>query len=236
MSDTLVGGVWVPDALFAFARAGAKGLHMHWGVGGDPIRNLGQPNTGVQTNFYYTYKNLFYEHKQLQAMRVDISKLQRPVPYPSVHAPWYGYLFWTVATAGNYNSNVDVTLVQAKVEHKGKCSANMKVWALRADNGDLRVALINKDDVGNCNMKLLIDDKRFCRTASISRLLPGDKGLKSKDITWQGQSYVGAGFTGKIQGSKVVQFIQLKQYPKTGRCGFEIPVRASSAALLIAKK
>eukprot|EP00882_Tetradesmus_deserticola_P013347 GHRQ01014170.1.p1 GENE.GHRQ01014170.1~~GHRQ01014170.1.p1 ORF type:complete len:185 (-),score=28.84 GHRQ01014170.1:197-751(-) len=111
-----------------------------------------------------------------------------------------------------------------------------QVWALRADNGDLRVALINKDDVGNCNMKLLIDDKRFCRTASISRLLPGDKGLKSKDITWQGQSYVGAGFTGKIQGSKVVQFIQPKQYPKTGRCGFEIPVRASSAALLIAKK
>jgi hypothetical protein len=29
MSDTLVGGLWVADALFAFARAGAKGFHLH---------------------------------------------------------------------------------------------------------------------------------------------------------------------------------------------------------------
>jgi hypothetical protein len=113
----------------------------------------------------------------------------------------------------------------------------VQVWALRADNGDLRVALINKDDTGNCNMKLWIDDKRFCRTANISRLLPGQAGLKSKgNITWQGQTYENAGFTGKIQGTQVTQTIEPKQYPKVGRCGFEIPVPASSAALLVAKK
>jgi hypothetical protein len=99
------------------------------------------------------------------------------------------------------------------------------------------VALINKDDTADCNMKLWIDDKRFCRTASISRLLPGGQGIKSKgNITWQGQTYENAGFTGKIQGSRTTLVIEPKQYPKVGRCGFEIPVQASSAALLVAKK
>lgn len=237
MSDTLIGGLWVADALFAFARAGAKGFHLHWGIGGHPTGDLGQPNTGVQTNFYYKYKNATYEFKQLQALRVDASKLEKPVPWPSVHAPWYGYLFWTIAAAGKYNSKSDATFVNTKVEDKGKCGANMKVWALRADNGDLRIALINKDDAINCNMKLWIDDKRFCRTASISKLLPGQAGIKSKgNITWQGQTYENAGFTGKIQGSTVVMQIESKQYPKVGKCGFEVPVPASSAALLVAKK
>lgn len=314
------------------------------------------------------------------------------MPWPSVHAPWYGYLFWTIAAAGKYNSKSDATFVNTKVEDKGKCGANMKVgcccvaarltalpqgsgcrgctqskerssvpaastaslqrhassfiptsipivlllftrcsaphqttkaclfclaqvllltwrdacrcgrctpsaspskpesqkyetavlllgrlqqavstirpwftwqaaslsdhplllllppllpplllllqvWALRADNGDLRIALINKDDAINCNMKLWIDDKRFCRTASISKLLPGQAGIKSKgNITWQGQTYENAGFTGKIQGSTVVMQIESKQYPKVGKCGFEVPVPASSAALLVAKK
>lgn len=40
------------------------------GIGGHPTGDLGQPNTGVQTNFYYKYKNATYEFKQLQALRV----------------------------------------------------------------------------------------------------------------------------------------------------------------------
>jgi hypothetical protein len=60
-------------------------------------------------------------------MQIDANKLQPPAPWPSVHAPWYGYLFWTVAAAGKYNSKSDATFVQTKVEDKGKCSANMKV-------------------------------------------------------------------------------------------------------------
>jgi hypothetical protein len=60
-------------------------------------------------------------------LQIDTSKLEAPVPWPSIHAPWYGYLFWTVAAAGKYNSKSDATFVQTKVENKGNCNANMKV-------------------------------------------------------------------------------------------------------------
>jgi hypothetical protein len=53
LSDTLVGALWVADALFAFSSAGAKAFHLHWGLGGHPSGTLGQPNTGVQTNFHF---------------------------------------------------------------------------------------------------------------------------------------------------------------------------------------
>jgi hypothetical protein len=49
----MTGALWVADALFEFARAGAAGFHLHFIVGGAPDGTLGQPNTGVQTNFYY---------------------------------------------------------------------------------------------------------------------------------------------------------------------------------------
>jgi hypothetical protein len=69
-------------------------------------------------------------------LQVDTSKLEQPVPWPSVHAPWYGYLFWTVASAGNYSSNSDATFVQTKVESKGNCNANMKVrWSKPKEQG-----------------------------------------------------------------------------------------------------
>jgi len=50
LSDTMTGAFWVADALFAFANAGARAFHLHWGKGGEPSGNS-QPNTGVQTNF-----------------------------------------------------------------------------------------------------------------------------------------------------------------------------------------
>jgi hypothetical protein len=56
---------------------------------------------------------------------------EEPYPYPSVHAPWYGYLFWTIATAGGYGKAVDTTFVGANVERWDKCAANIKVgWLL----------------------------------------------------------------------------------------------------------
>jgi hypothetical protein len=60
-------------------------------------------------------------------LQIDTSKLEAPVPWPSIHAPWYGYLFWIIAAAGNYNKAADATFVQTKVENKGNCNANMKV-------------------------------------------------------------------------------------------------------------
>jgi hypothetical protein len=52
LSDTMAGTLWVADALFAFASAGARAFHLHWGHGGLPFEG-GAPNVGVQTNFDY---------------------------------------------------------------------------------------------------------------------------------------------------------------------------------------
>lgn len=52
---------------------------------------------------------------------------QDPWPYPSVHAPWYGYLFWTLASAGGYGKAADTSFVAANVERWDKCAANIKV-------------------------------------------------------------------------------------------------------------
>jgi hypothetical protein len=67
----MAGALWVADALFEFARAGASGFHLHFGVGGAPDGTLGQPNTGVQTNFYYELAGgAKKEYSELVEMRV----------------------------------------------------------------------------------------------------------------------------------------------------------------------
>jgi hypothetical protein len=58
--------LWTSDVTFEFSRAGATGIHMHWGTGGDPTSG-GPAYVGVQTNY----------------INGDTSQ-----PYPSVHAPW----------------------------------------------------------------------------------------------------------------------------------------------------
>lgn len=114
----------------------------------------------------------------------------------------------------------------------------LQVWGLMADNGDMRVVIINKDDAIHCNMKVWFDDARYCKKpGTLSRLLPGEDGIKSKTgITWQGQTYEGSGYSGKLQGAKLTQQIQPEDFSKMGKCGFQVPVPASSAALLVASK
>jgi hypothetical protein len=66
VSEVLGAALWTADTTFEFARAGATGVHMHWGVGGT-TQGGGPAYTGVQTNFKGGNPNR---------------------PYPSVHAPW----------------------------------------------------------------------------------------------------------------------------------------------------
>ena len=54
----MAGTLWVADALFAFANAGARAFHLHWGLGGLPYQG-GSPNVGVQTNFDYNVSLCF---------------------------------------------------------------------------------------------------------------------------------------------------------------------------------
>lgn len=50
-----------------------------------------------------------------------------PLPWPSVHAPWYGYLFWTLMSAGSYGKDADTNFVAANVDRWDNCTANIKV-------------------------------------------------------------------------------------------------------------
>eukprot|EP00775_Hariotina_reticulata_P014710 gene14710-14875_t len=105
------------------------------GKGGEPNGNS-QPNTGVQTNFEW-----------------KVPKGQPPMPYPSVHAPWWGYLFWISASAGDYGKSADTVFVPASIEKWDACTANIKVHALRAPT-EVRIAVLNKDIEKSCNLDL----------------------------------------------------------------------------------
>lgn len=66
LSEVFGAALWTADTTFEFAKAGASGIHMHWGNGGTPGGG-GPAYVGVQTNFRMGNPDL---------------------PYPSVHAPW----------------------------------------------------------------------------------------------------------------------------------------------------
>eukprot|EP00775_Hariotina_reticulata_P002235 gene2235-2547_t len=221
LSDTMAGTLWVMDSLFAFSKAGARAFHLHWGVGGAPGKDalsgtLGQPNTGVQTNFHF--------------------HTGKPVAWPSVHAPWYAYLFYIIATAGDYNKPADTTFVDNAWEGNGGCTANMKLWGLKTKSGDVRAAVINKDGGKDCNIDLAIPDWACNSTGTLIRLLPGKLGINSKGggMTIWGQTYENAAYTGKLQ---------LKRYStqvwpwkdKTKRSVYSFSVPRASGAILICK-
>jgi hypothetical protein len=71
LSDTMAGMFWVLDALCEMAKAGAGGFHLHWGIGGAPDGTMGQPNTGVQTNFFYKVGDQRLDPSQLKPQGVS---------------------------------------------------------------------------------------------------------------------------------------------------------------------
>eukprot|EP00882_Tetradesmus_deserticola_P033502 GHRQ01038275.1.p1 GENE.GHRQ01038275.1~~GHRQ01038275.1.p1 ORF type:complete len:228 (+),score=62.39 GHRQ01038275.1:174-857(+) len=226
--------MWQLDALPEFAKAGAGGFHCHWGIGGAPDGTMGQPNTGVQTNFFYRVGDKRLEYKELKRQGVSPASLAAPVAWPSIHAPWYAYLAWTTFAHGDYSKLADTTFVGAKMDDKKFCKANIKIHAVLADSGDLRILLLNKDAQRNCNARVKVPS-RYCKSSALTWLLPGPKGIQCKGgITWQGQSYDGAGHDGQIQGQKQVQWVQKRTF-QDGRCGFEIPMPAVTAALIVSK-
>jgi hypothetical protein len=109
----------------------------------------------------------------------------------------------------------------------------LQVWALTSRAGDLRMAIINKDEQQSCNVNIKLD-KQYCKQASLSRLLSPGGLLGKAGITWQGQSYENAGYTGKLQGQQQLQQL-LPQAQANSSCVFAVPIPAASAALLVSK-
>ncbi|KAF6259983.1 hypothetical protein COO60DRAFT_937688 [Scenedesmus sp. NREL 46B-D3] len=234
LSDTMAGTFWVLDALCELGKAGAAGLLFHWGLGGAEDGTMGSPNTGVQTNFFYKVGGKRLEYKELKSRGLSPDNLPAAVAWPSIHAPWYAYLAWTCFAHGGYNKLADTTFVRARVDSQEFCKANLKIHALRANNGELRIMLLNKDAQRNCNARIKVPGQ-YCKTSALTRLLPGPQGMRSKGgISWQGQTYHNAGHEGEIKGQKEVQWVDRKTF-KDGRCGFEIAMPAATAALIVSK-
>lgn len=279
LSDTLAGGLWVADALFAFANAGARGFHLHWGKGGTPSGDS-QPNTGVQTNFdmkvsgsrdHMRTSSAAQRMPPMHVLRACRCRLVsrrcrgRPCMRPGLATfsgspqPAAGTASaqtqrlwppaWTSGTPAPPTSRCgaaskgDAETAVARPRSAvlmtlplprcvcGACASQL--WALRSDGGEVRVALLNKDEARGCNMELHMEP-RFCSSrATLGRLLPGPLGMASKTgITWQGQHYVGATTTGKLQGTRDMSKAPLRQFAG-GKCGYVVTLPPASAALLI---
>jgi hypothetical protein len=68
-----------------------------------------------------------HHHHHHHTTRKQVPQGQPPLAWPSVHAPWYGYLFWTLMTAGAYGRDADSSFVASNVDRWENCTANIKV-------------------------------------------------------------------------------------------------------------
>lgn len=234
LSEVFGAALWTADVALEFARAGALGVHMHWGVGGDPL-NGGPAYVGVQTNY----------------MKDDPSRT-----WPSVHAPWYGYLLYNEATKG---TNVRFTYNERLPG--SNCASSVKVWSLigsnakgagggggSADDGDgvaagevaenampdltMRVVIINKSQARGCNVELRLP-KESARTHAELHWLKNDGGVGSVwGVTWRGQTYQGT-MDGRMVGERDIQ--NLRPSPSAPGDGptFKVPVPPGQAVLLV---
>jgi hypothetical protein len=109
----------------------------------------------------------------------------------------------------------------------------VQVYALKSDSGDVRIALINKDVDKPCNVDVRVDAKFCSNKATLSRMLPGSRGIFTKGgITWMGQTYENSGLTGKLQGH--VEQVAVRPQLFAGKpCSYNIGLPAASAALLV---
>lgn len=82
------------------------------------------------------------------ALCTQVRPKEPPLPYPSIHAPWYGYLFWTIAAAGDYQQHTDANFVPAKINNRGKCGANLKVRS-RQDEAQMGPSVVGECSTGH---------------------------------------------------------------------------------------
>jgi hypothetical protein len=114
----------------------------------------------------------------------------------------------------------------------------VQLWALKAGDSTLRVAILNKDSGKNCNVKITIPDaSHMCKEgqkAELSRLLPGPEGMLSKTgLSWQGQHYEDASVaaSGKLVGDK--QTATVTATKDGDGCAYVVGMPKTSGALLI---
>jgi hypothetical protein len=198
VSDVAAATFWTPDFLFEMANAGAAGVNFHWGLGGDlnPTTGGGRggpPYVGVQTNFV-NFKN-----------------------YPSVHTPWFGYLFFqrvvapqrTGVAETNITDNGGTVARFARVlsaAASGGCAAGVvKVWpvlhTIPGKASELRVGALHKGDntAGAVPCTVTLELPHYFGSGRLMRLetwTPG-LGMGDKLISIGRQNYTDASGTMK---------------------------------------
>jgi hypothetical protein len=110
------------------------------------------------------------------------------------------------------------------------------VWPLLADDGMLRVAILNKDIDVPCNVRLSLEPAYCTTPATLSRLMPGAKGMASKDgITWRNQTYDSTS-NGKMIGRAVDEKVPVAGPGPDGRCAVTVPMPLASGAVVEVKR
>jgi hypothetical protein len=109
----------------------------------------------------------------------------------------------------------------------------LQLYAVKAANEELRIAILNKDIDKSCNMELKLEHTHCQGKATLSRMLPGHGGIFSKaGVTIRGQHYMEAGITGKIQGKVESEALAPIAMPD-GSCKIVVSAPAITGTILV---
>ena len=111
----------------------------------------------------------------------------------------------------------------SRLLHISGSSPGLKIWATRATDGTVRIALINENSTGAAPLSLRVPGKHA--TGSLKQLLAPHLESTGR-ITLGGQTFGSATRTGKLHGHSAV----IRVVPRAGKYRVKIP--AGSAALL----
>jgi len=216
VSNVFAAALWSAQIAFEFARAGASGINFHWGNGGLFSAPGAEPAyIGVSTRFADKDPNR---------------------PYPVVRAPFYGYLLFSRATGNNGQAislNVPPPVQSGPFGPDCSNAVNTYTFLLPATS-EISLTVINKSNTTNCTMAISLNGKH--PDGTLTRLLPGPKGLNSTSgITWGGATYEGS-TDGRLRGNPSSEMVPGQFFdPEVGNMTttYYIAIPRASAALLL---
>jgi IPT/TIG domain len=224
-SDSFAAALWSIDIMFEFAAAGVDGVNFHGSNGGLRVVTPGQ-TCKVQGITYQAPCNPTPIYAPFSFNIQHNPTTGYPLIYTldSVNPLYYGMYFFHLAT----QNNSELLPVQLQ------SPAHLKLWATRASDGTVRIAVVNKDtsfsgDVpislpgyGRAETLLLTDSHGYTGTISYA---DNSTVIGTTGITIGGQTFDGS-TDGTIQGTQTTGEI----YPSNDV--YTVSVQPASAVLL----
>jgi hypothetical protein len=207
LSNTMAAALWTAEVAFEFAKAGASGVHFHWGNGG-ALDNNSPAYIGVQTFFKNNDTNQ---------------------PFPQVRAPFYGYVLFSRAF-GNNGPAIMLNSSSSAVA-AGVCGQVIKTYSMLLPAAGLySIAILNKGEQQAC--EITINLPGVTNNGTLQRLLSGPGGLANpaKGITFAGQTYENSQ-DGRMRGPYTAETI-IGEFDGIQATSYVFFVPAASAAVL----